>query len=171
MAYLSHIFTQYGVKVDSGKVEAIERWPTPVTVRALRGLLELPGYYRKFIKDFGIIAASLTRLLRKNAFVWTEKTSHSFDTLKKAMTSTPILALPNFSEPFAVECDASEVGLGAALHQHGQQIVFYSHALAQQHHKLPSYEKKLSGLVKELFDIKGFIFGVIISSFVLIIIA
>lgn len=94
--------------MDGEKVEAIENWPTPTIVRALRGFLGLASYYRKLVKEFGIIAALLTRLLRKNAFVWIEETYHSFKTLKKAMTSTPVLALPKFFKPFVVEYDASE---------------------------------------------------------------
>lgn len=150
VAYPGHIVTHSGVKVDSKKVEAIEQLPTPVIVRALRGLLGLAGFYREFVKDFGIIVAPLTRLLRKNAFVWTDEASHLFATLNKAMTSTPVLALPNLSEPFVVECDALESGLGDVLHQHGQPIAFYSHALSQQHNKLQAYENKLIGLVKTI---------------------
>lgn len=69
VAYLGHIVTQAGVKVDGRKVEAIEQWPTPTTVRALRGFLGLAGYYRKFVRNFEVIAAPLTRLLRKNSFL------------------------------------------------------------------------------------------------------
>lgn len=92
VAYLGHIVTQSGVKVDSKKVEAVAQWPTPVTVWAFRGFLGLAGYYRKFVKGFGFIAALLTRLLLKNAFLWTDEASHSFTTLEKVMTSTPVLA-------------------------------------------------------------------------------
>lgn len=104
VAYLGHVVTQQGVKVDNAKIQAVSQWPAPTSVRALRGFLGLAGYYRKFVKDYGLIAVSLTRLLRKNSFVWAEESSRSFEDLKASMTSTPVLALPDFSAPFIVEC-------------------------------------------------------------------
>lgn len=66
------------------------------------------------------------------------------------MSATPFLALLDFSKSFVVECDASEVGIGAVFHQNGRPIAFYSQALAPQHRKLPTYEKKLIGLAKAI---------------------
>lgn len=85
--------------------------------------LGLAGYYRKFVKNYGVIAAPLTSLLGKNSFVWSHETTGSFE--ERAMTSIPILVLPNFFEPFVVERNASEIGLGVVL-QNGQPIAFYS---------------------------------------------
>jgi hypothetical protein len=68
VAYLGHVISEGGVAMDSDKVVAVSSWPTPRSARGLRGFLGLAGYYRKFIKDFGIIAAPLTRLLRRDAF-------------------------------------------------------------------------------------------------------
>ena len=68
VAYLGHVISKDGVAMDSDKVEAVAAWPAPRSPRGVRGFLGLAGYYRKFIKDFGSIAAPLTRLLRKEAF-------------------------------------------------------------------------------------------------------
>lgn len=65
------------------------------------------------MKDFGIIDAPLTKLLLKNSFNWDVAAAHAFDRLKNAMISTLVLAIPNFSKVFVVECDASETRLGA----------------------------------------------------------
>ena len=65
---MGHVVSGQGVAVDVSKVQAIMEWPTPTSVRALRGFLGLVGYYRRFIKEFGAIAASLTALLKKEAF-------------------------------------------------------------------------------------------------------
>jgi hypothetical protein len=76
----------------------------------------LAGYYRKFIRDFGIIAAPLTRLLRRNAFVWDDDATTAFEALKHALTTGPVLQMPDFAATFVVDCDASGAGFGAVLH-------------------------------------------------------
>lgn len=93
-------------------------------MRELRGFLGLAGYYRKFVQNYGIIVAPLIDMLKKQGFSWSDDNLRVFDTLKKALTSIPVLALPDFSVTFIVECDASEFGLGAVLQQQGRPIAF-----------------------------------------------
>ncbi|WVZ89762.1 hypothetical protein U9M48_036127 [Paspalum notatum var. saurae] len=70
----------------------------------LRGFLGLAGYYRKYVKDYGALAAPLTQLLRKEEFAWSSKVANAFQLLKTALTTAPDLTtLPDFSKPFVVE--------------------------------------------------------------------
>jgi hypothetical protein len=97
--------------MDCQKVQAVADWSRPRIVRALRGFLGLAGYYRRFIQGYGAIAASLTRLLTKDGFTWNEAAEAAFQELKRALSTAPVLQLPNFERQFVVECDASGSGM------------------------------------------------------------
>lgn len=112
--YLGHIISEQGVGTDPSKISAIAQWPTLSNAKELRSFLGLAGYYRKFVKHFGIISKPLTKLLKKNViFVWTTIHEKAFSTLKSSLCKSPVLALPDFSKPFAIETDACGVGVGA----------------------------------------------------------
>jgi hypothetical protein len=82
VTYLGHIISAEGVAMDADKVTAVAAWLTPQSPRALCGFLGLAGYYQKFIREFGLIAAPLTRLMRREAFSWDAEAAEAFQTLK-----------------------------------------------------------------------------------------
>jgi len=145
--YLGHVISDGVVAMDTDKVSAVQAWPLPRSVKALRGFLGLTGYYRRFIHNYGVIAAPLTALLKREAFLWSTAATEAFDALKHALTTAPVLQLPDFDEPFIVDCDASGTGFGAVLHQGTGPIAFFSRSVAPQHAKLAAYEHELIGLV------------------------
>ena len=122
-------------------------WPTPTSVKALKGFLGLTGYYRKFIKNYGQIAAPMTALLRKNAFAWSDAADLAFQHLKATVSQPPVLALPNFNQHFIIECDAFGTRLGAVLMQNQRLIAFHSQTLKGKALQLSTYEKELLALV------------------------
>jgi predicted dienelactone hydrolase len=89
----------------------------------------------------------LTALLKKEGFAWSAEATAAFDALKAAVTSTPVLALPDLTKPFVVECDASTHGFGAVLIQEAHPIAFFSRPVAPRHRSLAAYERELIGLV------------------------
>jgi len=77
--YLGHIVSYKGVKVNPNKIKVIKEWKIPTTIKHLHGFLRLTGYYRKFVKNYGWIAAALTTLLKKDAFSWTLEATKAFE--------------------------------------------------------------------------------------------
>jgi len=132
-----------GLSTDPSKVQAIVDWPTPQSVKELRGFLGLAGYYRKFVKNFGIMAKPLTELLKKDRlFVWTSVHASAFQLLKNALSTALVLAMPDFSIPFHIETDASGTGIGAVLLQRGHPLAFISKPLSPKNRGLTVYEKE-----------------------------
>ncbi|XP_073005659.1 uncharacterized mitochondrial protein AtMg00860-like [Typha latifolia] len=129
--YLGHIIAKDGAEADPNKIQSIVDWPLPKTTKELRGFLGLTGYYRRFMVNYGKVAAPLTALLWKGAFTWMDKAREAFEAWKKAMISAQILALVDFSKPFNIECDASGVYVGVVLMQESRHVAYMSKALSE----------------------------------------
>ncbi|KAK1670258.1 hypothetical protein QYE76_058417 [Lolium multiflorum] len=115
---LGHKISERGIEVDRAKVEAIEKMPYPRDVKGIRSVLGHAGFYRRFIKDFSKISKPLTNLLQKDVpFVFDDDCKEAFETLKKALTTAPIVEPPDWNLPFEIMCDASDFAIGAVLGQ------------------------------------------------------
>ncbi|XP_073121681.1 uncharacterized protein [Henckelia pumila] len=118
VAFLGYVISERGVEVDPSKVQAVKEWSVPRNASEIHSFLGLAGYYRKFIKGFSSIAVPLTALTKKNArIVWSSECQRSFDVLKEALTTAPILTMPSRQGDFVVYTDAYKLGLGAVLMQ------------------------------------------------------
>jgi hypothetical protein len=117
------------------------------------------GYYRKFVHNYDTVAAPLTALLKKDGFTWDDTAVAAFSALKAAVTSAPVLAMPDFTQPFVVECDASSHGFGAVLVQAGHPVAFFSRPVAPRHRALAAYERELIGLVQAVRHWRPYLWG------------
>ena len=106
------------------------------------GFIGICTYYRKFVKSFSQLAAPLTNLTKEGAFSWLDTAQRAFDRLKEVMSSCPVLALSDFTQPFVLECDASGEGISAVLMQGGHLIAFESRKLLPHERLYSIYDKE-----------------------------
>jgi hypothetical protein len=144
---LGHLVGKNGVRVDPKKIEAMQDWSHPKTLKILHGFLGLIGYYHNFVKNYVNIAAPLMTLLKKNSFTWTLATAQAFQTLKMAMCTTLVLALPDFTKTFVLECDVSGKGISVVLMQEGRPLAFTSKQLFERNLGKPIYEKEMLAIL------------------------
>ena len=110
---LGHLVSKRGIEVDRAKIEVIEQLPPSINIRGICSFLGHVGFYHRFIKDFLHIARPLTNLLAKDVpFEFDDACLKSFNILKKALISTPIIQPPDWSQPFEIMCDASDYIVG-----------------------------------------------------------
>lgn len=138
--------------------EAIANWPTPTDAKQLRSFLGLSGYYRKFIKGYSSISRPLIDLLKKHAiFQWSPQLQISFDALKQALISAPVLALLDFTKGFHLETDASGNGIGVVLSQNNHPIAYISKALGPKARAMSTYEKECMALILAVTKWKSYL--------------
>ncbi|KAD3336761.1 hypothetical protein E3N88_32280 [Mikania micrantha] len=117
--YLGHIIDGQGVSMDPNKIVVVLDWPVPKTLKGLREVLGLTGYYHKFINNYGSIA----------------------------LVTTPFLSLPDFTCPFIIECDAFGRGIGTVLMQNRKPIAYFSRSLSDRNLSKSAYECEMMALV------------------------
>jgi hypothetical protein len=151
VAFLGHVLSEKGVSVDPSKVEEVLKWKQPTCVFDIRSFLGLAGYYRRFIMDFSKTAQPMTKLLHKGVkFDWSPNCEQAFQTLKKHLTTAPVLATPNMAKTFDIYCDASRVGLGCVLMQDGRVIAYASYQFRKHEENYPTHDLELAAVVHAL---------------------
>jgi hypothetical protein len=149
--FLGHVVSSEGIKPDPAKVEAVREWPTPKSVREVRSFLGLTGYYRRFIHHYASKALPLTDLTRSDVpWQWGPAQQKSFDALRSALCSAPVLVIPDPQLPYEVYTDASQFALGAVLLQnHGngkQPVAFLSRKLTDTERRYPTGDREMLGI-------------------------
>ncbi|WVZ64658.1 hypothetical protein U9M48_014152 [Paspalum notatum var. saurae] len=160
VSFLGHILSEKRVAVDPSKVKDVLNWKQPETVTEIRSFLGLAGYYRRFIKDFSKTAKPMTSLTKKNAkYVWSSNCEEAFQTLKKLLTSAPVLAQPDVTKPFDVYFDASGSGFGCVLMQEGRVIAYASRQLRKHKANYPTHDLELTAVVHALKIWRHYLLG------------
>nr|GFA39707.1 reverse transcriptase domain-containing protein [Tanacetum cinerariifolium] len=142
------------LEVDRSKVDVIAKLPYPMTVKGVRSFLGHASFYQRFIQDFSKIARPMTHLLEKETpFVFSKDCIDAFETLKKKLTETLILVVPDWNLPFELMCDASDFAIGAVLGQrktkHFQPIHYANKTVTEAQIHYTMTEKEMLAVVKQ----------------------
>ncbi|KAJ1133341.1 hypothetical protein NDU88_011636 [Pleurodeles waltl] len=167
VVYLGHLVGGEQIAPLQGKIQTIIDWVPPTTQTQVRAFLGLTGYYRRFIKNYGSIAAPLNDLTSKKMpkkVLWTANCQKAFEELKQAMCSAPVLKSPCYSKKFYVQTDASELGVGAVLSQHNsegqdQPVAFISRRLTPREKRWSAIEREAFAVVWSLKKLRPYLFG------------
>ena len=163
--YLGLIISAGQIEMDPVKVEGVSAWPTPSNVKEVQSFLGFVNFYRRFIHDFSHIAKPLHDLTRKDStWNWTDACQKAFDSLKSAITSSPILIFPDDNKPYKVEADSSEYATGAVLSQEGEDgkwhpIAFLSKSLNSVERNYDIHDKELLAIIRALEEWRHYLEG------------
>jgi RNase H-like domain found in reverse transcriptase/Reverse transcriptase (RNA-dependent DNA polymerase)/Integrase zinc binding domain/Chromo (CHRromatin Organisation MOdifier) domain len=154
--YLGLIISTEGMSMDPEKVQTLQAWASPTSVKELQQFLGFANFYRRFIQGYSAVVTPMTKLLRKDvSWSWEPEQAKSFETLKKAFTSAPVLAYYDYTKKTVVETDASNWASGGVLSQYGDDnkmrpVAFFSakHSAAECNYEI--YDKELLAIVKAL---------------------
>ena len=148
VTYLGHVVGRGQVQPVNAKVEAIIKFPRPENKKQLMRFLGMAGYYRRFCSNFATVTEPLTKLLsKKEKFNWSDQCEKAFEELKAMLQSAPVLTAPDFSSPFKLAVDASDVAAGAVLLQEDDESV--EHPVCYFSKKFNKSQRNYSTIEKE----------------------
>ena len=160
--FLGHLVGSDGVRMDPSKVESVRTWPTPRNPSELRSFLGLANYFRRFIQGYSTMVARLNDLLHKDAkWSWSRLHDAAFENAKTAITTAPVLALPDFEKPFEIITDASIVGTGGVLMQEGRPVAFRSAKLTPPERNYTTGEQELLAVYQALTEWRCYVEGAV----------
>ena len=144
------------VEMDPIKTKALTSWPTPKKLKELKSFLGFCNFYRRFIKDYSKIAKPLNQLTGKEEWKWGAEQKTAFNTLQRAITEQPVLAIPVDDEPYQVEADSFNFALGAVLSQQQNDkwhpVAYRSKSLTEAKQNYEIYDKELLAIMTALAE-------------------
>ena len=164
VSFLGHRIGADGLRVAPDKVSAVQSWPQPQNQTDVRAFLGLAGFYRRFVKHFSRIALPLTELTHeKRVWSWGGDEQRSFDELKAALCSPPVLLIPDQSKPFVLNCDACKYAIGGTLQQdHGnglQPVAYFSAKMSDAERNYDVREQEFMALMRACLHWRHYLHG------------
>ncbi|GFW93780.1 retrovirus-related Pol polyprotein from transposon 297 [Trichonephila clavipes] len=161
---LGHHVSSNGVRPDPDKIKAVRNFPTPKNIHDIRSFLGLCSYFRRFIKGFCYLAKPLQSLLKSGVeFHWGPEEVEAFNSLKKALTSDPVLGMYDERASTEIHTDASGYGIGAVLVQiqnNVEKVIAYaSRTLTKAEKNYSTTERECLAIVWATNKFRPYIFG------------
>ena len=163
--YLGLIISEGKLRMDPVKLTAVKQWPRPKTVKDIQKFLRFCNFYRRFIKAYSELARLLFDLTKKGMpFLWTERHDQAFIGLQDALTSSPVLLLPDYGKPFTVYTDASDYATSAILEQddalgRSHPVAYYSKSLQPAECNYKIHDKELLAIIHTLRHFRHYLQG------------
>lgn len=159
--YTGFILTGEGVKVQPQKVKAILEMPQPTNIDEVRTFLGMATYLSKHIPNFSDLTKDLRDLIKEKneSFLFAKPQIVSFNNIKKALVSSPVLGYYSAKDPIVISCDASKHGLGASIWQKGKPVAYGSKSLTTTEQAYAQIEKELLAVVFATRKFHNLIYG------------
>ena len=165
MEFLEMIIEQGKVEMDPKKLDAIQSWKPPTSVKAIQSFTGFANFYQKFIPNFSNIITPLNLLTQKNEpWVWMWLQQNAFETLKQIFSSTPVLLIPNVTCPFTIMTDAFLLAAGAVLMQTDDSgdhhpCAYFSKTFASAKWNYDIYDRELLAVILALDEWWQYLWG------------
>jgi len=163
--YLGFVIDENGLHTDQDKVQAINDYPPPKTIKQLRRFLGMVGWYSRFLANFAEDKVPLCHLLKKDvSWHWNDEQRQAFQKLKDDLVSAPVLVRPDFSKKFYLHCDASDFCVSGTLMQkddegHDHAITYINKILSSRERKWTTTEKECYAVIWSLEKLRPYIEG------------
>eukprot|EP00253_Pinus_taeda_P026706 PITA_26706 len=160
---LGHIISKDGIRIDPERIQAILQIPYPRNIKELQAFLGKINFLTRFIPNLAELIRLLSNMLKKDAKVkWSLETKQAFESIKTALTQTPVLTSPQFDKDFIIFSFAFEHTIAVVLLQkddqgNEKQIAFFSRDLRDAPLKYHIMEKQAYALVKAIQDFRIYI--------------
>lgn len=161
--FLGRLVSKNGLEIGNEHIRVVQDWPVPRNKKDVQRFLGLANYHRSFIKDYAKMSKPLYNLTGKVPFEWGDEHKDSFDKIKLALTSPPVLTLPNNKDQFILDCDASDLAIGCELLQvqDGQEkvISYGSFALSEEQTRYCTTRKELLAVIRFTRQFRHYLIG------------
>lgn len=170
ITFLGFVVGHNQVGPEQGKLDSVESWPTPRNIKDIQRFLGFAGFYRRFIYDYAGITKPMTKLTRKNTpWVWGEEEDASFNGLKRAFASSPVLAQFDPDLQCYIETDASNCAIAAIASQRFPKgddsevrpTGFFSRSLQPAEANYPVHDKELLAVIEAFKHWKANLIGMV----------
>jgi hypothetical protein len=161
--YLSMIISHNKVAMDPIKIQGVVKWPVPKSKQDVQSFLGFCNFYHRFIKDFSKIAKPMHGLTGDVPFIWNIEHQLAFENLQMAVTTAPVLVIPNRTDLFRLKTDASQFAIGAVLSQQvddqWKPVAFLLKSLSETQRNYQIYDRELMAIVLAFEAFRHYLIG------------